>query len=250
GSVFSTSPVDITRFTTQFTFQLSAGTGTADGFTFTVQNNAPTALGASGGGLGYGTDGTNPGNTIGKSVAVKFDLYSNKGEGVNSTGLFTNGTSPTNPGSIDLTPSGLDLHSGHVFQVTMNYDGATLSVTLKDTQTGTSATQNYAVNIPGTVGGTTSYVGFTGGTGGLTATQDILTWTFAPNAPQAPNAPSGLGGAPATATSVTLTWTNNAANQTGFHLDRATDPGFTQNLVTQNLPATPNTLTDTPTALP
>jgi fibronectin type 3 domain-containing protein len=81
------------------------------------------------------------------------------------------------------------------------------------------------------------------------ATQDILTWTFAPNATTSPNAPSGLGATPASATSVNVNWTNNATNQTGFHLDRATDLGFTQNLITQNLPASPNSFTDTATGL-
>jgi fibronectin type 3 domain-containing protein len=249
GSVFSTNPVDITRFTTQFTFQIGAGTATADGFTFTIQGGAATALGSAGGGLGYGTDGTNPGNVIGNSVAVKFDLFSNAGEGVNSTGLYLNGASPTSAGSVNLTGTGIDLHSGHVFQVTMNYDGTTLTVTTKDTSTNASATQNYTVNVTGAVGGTTARVGFTGGTGGQVATQDILTWTFAPNAPQAPNAPSGLGGTPANATAITLTWTNNATNQTGFHLDRATDPNFTTNLITLTLPASPNSFTDTATGL-
>ena len=35
-----------------------------------------------------------------------------------------------------------------------------------------------AVDIPGAVGGTTAYVGFTGGTGGTVSTQKILTWTY------------------------------------------------------------------------
>src|SRR5438309_405691 len=83
---------------------------------------------------------------------------------------------------------------------------------------------------PPTVGTCTAYVGFTRGAGGLVAPQDILTWTFAPNATTSPNAPSGLGATPASATSINLNWTNNATNQTGFHLDRATDLGFTQNL--------------------
>src|SRR5262249_49358992 len=149
--------------------------------------------------------------------------YNNSGEGVNSTGLYTNGAAPTNLGAIDLTSSGIDLHSGDTFQVVMNYDGTTLTVTITDTLTSKSATQNYAINIPTTLGGTLGFVGFTGGTGGLVATQDILTWTYTPTAATSPNAPSGLGAVPASATSVTLTWTNNATNQTGFHLDRATD---------------------------
>src|SRR5271166_5782105 len=87
ASAFATSPVDVTGFNTQFTFQLSAGTNTADGFTFTIQNDGPTALGSMGGGLGYGTDGVHSGSTIGNSVAIKFDLYNNQGEGSDSTGL-------------------------------------------------------------------------------------------------------------------------------------------------------------------
>ncbi|MBI3410581.1 MAG: fibronectin type III domain-containing protein [Planctomycetes bacterium] len=250
GSFFSTSPVDVTNFNSQFTFQISAGASTADGLTFTIQGIGPTALGPSGGGLGYGPDHVGGTGGIGNSVAIKFDLYSNEGEGVDSTGLYTSGAAPTNVGSIDLTPSSLDLHSGDTFQVNLTYDGTTLMVTIKDTVTGASATQNYTINIPATVGSSTAYVGFTGGTGGLVATQDILTWTFAPNAPAtAPSAPSGLGAAAASANSVTLNWTNNAANQTGFHLDRATNAGFTANLITENLPASPNTFTDTAAGL-
>src|SRR5579862_9856238 len=182
ASAFAASPVDVTGFNAQFTFQLSAGTTTADGFTFTIQGAGPTALGSSGGGLGYGTDGVHSGSTIGKSVAVKFDLYNNQGEGADSTGLYTNGANPTNIGSIDLTPTGLNLHSGDIFQVNIAYSGTSLAETIKDTQTNTTFTRNYTINIPATVGANSAYVGFTAGTGGLAATQDILTWTFSPNA--------------------------------------------------------------------
>jgi hypothetical protein len=249
GSVFSTSPVDITRFNTQFTFRLTAGNNTSDGFTFTIQSKAATALGPRGGGLGYGPMKVGGTGGIPNSMAIKFDLANNQGEGVNSTGLYTGGAAPTNIGSIDLTPTGLNLHSGDTFLVSMTYDGTTLAVNIKDTVTGKSATQNYTVNIPTTVAGNMAYVGFTAGTGSLTAIQDILTWTFSPNAAASPNAPSGLGATPASATSINLSWTNNATNQTGFHLDRATDPGFTQNLITENLPAGASTFTDTATGL-
>jgi hypothetical protein len=249
GSVFSASPVDVTRFSSQFSFQLTAGAGTADGFTFTIQGVGPTALGPAGGGLGYGPDHAGGTGGIGRSVAVKFDLYDNEGEGVDSTGLYTNGAAPTAAGSVDLTGTGVDLHSGDTFDVVLAYDGTTLRVTETDTSTQRSAGQAYAVDIPGTVGGGTAYVGFTGGTGGQTAVQDILTWTYAPSAAVSPNAPSGLGATAASATSVSLNWTNNATNQTGFHLDRAADPGFTQNLLTQTLPAAATSFTDTATGL-
>ncbi len=80
SSAFWTTPVNIQTFTTNFTFQLSSAT--ADGFTFTIQDAGLTALGAYGGGLGYGPDPNNgPTASIGKSVAIKFDIYSNSGEG-------------------------------------------------------------------------------------------------------------------------------------------------------------------------
>jgi fibronectin type 3 domain-containing protein len=240
GSFFYDTQVDVTGFQTQFTFQISPGSNTADGMTFCIQNNAPTALGATGGGLAY--------SGINHSVAVKFDLYNNSGEGNDSTGLYTNGAAPSVP-AIDLSSTGINLHSGDTFQVNMAYANKTLTVVIQDTSTGAQASQTYSIDIPGTIGNQSAYVGFTGGTGGLTATQDVLTWTYVPTAATSPNAPSGLGATPASATSVNLTWTNNATNQVGFHLDRATDSGFTQNLITETLPASPDSYTDTAAGL-
>src|SRR4029079_5660553 len=54
---------------------------------------------------------------------------------------------------------------------------------------------------------------------------------------------------PASATSVRLTWAANATNQTGYHLDRATDAGFTQGLLTELLPAAGTGFTDTAAGL-
>jgi hypothetical protein len=51
-------------------------------------------------------------------------------------------------------------------------------MTLTDTVTLASVTEVFAVNIPSIVGGNTAYVGFTGGTGGFGATQNVLTWTY------------------------------------------------------------------------
>ncbi len=242
GSAFYATPVDVTGFTTQFTFQLSAGTGNGAGFTFTIQGAGPAALGSNGAGLGYA--GITP------SVAVKFDLFNDNGEGVDSTGLFSGGAPPTNTGSIDLTQSGVNLHSGDIMSVYMTYDGTTLTVTITDTVTGQTATQSYAVNIPSLVGGNVGYVGFTAGTEGAPTVQDILTWAYAPDAAVSPNPPVGLAAIPVTATSIQLTWTNPAGNnQIGYYLVRATDPNFTDNVVTQNLPATPSSFTDTANGL-
>ncbi|MDF3034980.1 MAG: Large repetitive protein [Paucimonas sp.] len=179
GSVFSIQKLGIAKFTANFSFQTTAGANTADGMTVTIQGNSPYALGGPGGGLGFGVDpnaGSSPATGIPQSVAVKFDLYGNTTEGANSTGIFTNGAAPTVP-AITL-PGTVDLHSGNRFNVRMVYDGTTLTVTITNAVTNASSSQAYTVNIPSIVGGNTAYFGFTGGTGGISATQDVLSLTF------------------------------------------------------------------------
>jgi len=68
-----------------------------------------------------------------------------------------------------------------MFNAELTCNGTTLTVVITDTVTNASATQIYTpVNIPSYVGGPTAYVGFTGGTGGLTAIQQIFNWSYAP----------------------------------------------------------------------
>jgi hypothetical protein len=167
GSGFYNTPVNVQAFTTDFSFQLT--NPNADGMTFVLQNTGTTALGSSGGGLGYGG--------VGKSVALKFDLYSNAGEGTNSIGLYTNGASPTTP-AVALG-GGVNLHGGDVFNVHIAYDGTTLTMTITDASVPADTFKSsWPINIPGTVGANTAFAGFTGATGGLTATQEIISWTF------------------------------------------------------------------------
>ena len=144
----------------------------SDGMTFTIQNMGLNAHGGIGGALGY--------QGINSSVAVKFDTFSNAGEGVNSTGFYTNGVAPTIP-ALDLTPSGVNLHSGDIMHAHLTYDGTTLTLTLTDTVTNATFTGSQAINIPATVGANTAFVGFTAGTGGTVSTQDVLSWTYAVN---------------------------------------------------------------------
>lgn len=125
----------------------------------------PTAVGGNGRGLGY--------QDIPTSVAVKFDLFSNSGEGPDSTGIYTNGASPTVPAN-SLTGTGINLHSGDIMWAHLVYNGTNLTLTLTDTVNGYSVTESYPINIPATVGGNIAYVGFPGGTGGSSATQNVL----------------------------------------------------------------------------
>jgi hypothetical protein len=172
GTVFWNQPVGVQTFSTDFSFQLSSALG--DGFTFTIQNVGATALGASGSGLGY--------QNMGKSVAIKFDLYSNSGEGTDSTGVYTNGAVPTVP-AVDMTSSGLLLKSGDAMLAHVTYDGTTLSMRLTDQVTNKTFSLSKAINIPQVVGANAAFVGFTGSTGGLSAIQKILTWTYSTQAP-------------------------------------------------------------------
>jgi hypothetical protein len=172
-AIWYATPLNIQQFTTDFTFQITpAAANSSDGMTFTIQNQGLTAHGGIGGALGY--QGVTP------SVAVKFDTFDNSGEGVNSTGFYTNGAAPTVP-ALDLTPSGVNLHSGDVMHANLTYDGTTLTLTLTDTVTNATFTASQAINIPATVGANTAFVGFTGGTGGTVSTQNVLSWTYASN---------------------------------------------------------------------
>ena len=165
-SAFYSTLVPVSEFTTDFQFQLL--NPMADGITFTIQSAGPDALGQSGGGLGYAG--------IPKSVALKFDLYNNKGEGTDSSGFYLDGVYPDTP-AVNLAPFGIYLHSGHVFAAHITFVGDMTKGTITDLAT----YQSYTASIPGDltkVVGDNAYVGFTGGTGGLSATQNILTWTY------------------------------------------------------------------------
>ena len=129
-----------------------------------------TALGQAGAGLGYAG--------IRKSVALKFDLLNDVCEGLDSVGLLVDGTVSTRS-SIDLRKTGINLHSGHGFKAHVTYDGERFTVSLTDTVTMASWSHAFPVYIPTIVGRDTAYVGFTGGTGALTASQGIISWDFA-----------------------------------------------------------------------
>ncbi len=91
--------------------------------------------------------------------------------------MYTNGVAPTVP-AVSLTSSGIVLSSGDTISAQLVYNGTTLTLNLTDTVTNNTFSQAFTVNIPSTVGANTAYVGFTGGTGGGTAIQNIKTWTF------------------------------------------------------------------------
>ena len=76
--------------------------------------------------------------------------------------------------------------------------------------------------------------------------QNAATVTIADDT--AATAPTNLTAAGVQPNQVNLSWTNNAANETGFQIDRATNSTFTQNLVTFTTYNTNTTYTDTTAA--
>ena len=212
-SAWFRAQLPIQRFITDFTFQqLNAA---ADGMTFTIQGQGSTALGSAGGSLGYAG--------ITKSVAVKFDLYNNAGEGTDSTGLYTDGAQPMMP-AVDLTSTGVVLRSGDVMHAHIVYDGTNLTLTLTDTVTNATATEVFPVNIPSLVGGNMAYVGFTGGTGGATATQNILSWTYTVPPAQTAATPTFSVAAGTYTTAQTVSISEAAAGATIYYTTNGTTP--------------------------
>jgi hypothetical protein len=200
SSAFYPTAVPTSAFTSDFTFQLLDPT--AEGITFTIQADSPNAVGLGGGGLGY--------QGLAKSIAVKFDLKDTAGEGVDSTGIYVNGAAPTIP-ATSLVGSSIDLHSGHVFDLRLTYDGTTMSVSLTDTVTGTIWTTQVAEDIPAIVGGSTAYFGFTAGSGIPTHTSDA---TDSARAESERPAATASASTPPPATSRILTWIYVATGET------------------------------------
>ncbi len=235
GSAFYTTPVPVWAFTTDFTFQLSNPVG--DGITFTIQGNGPTALGANARNLGYGG--------MPNSVAIAFNIYNN------STVLTYNGANPALY-TISMAGTGINLTSGDYMNVHITYDSHILNMTITDAVTLASWSQAFSISIPYHVGGSSAYVGFTGGTGGATASQKLTSWTYIAGLPVVPNYPTGFdttllalnGGTALSGTNLQLT--NSGKNQatSAYYLAQVSIASFTSDFDLQVTKTTSATLAD------
>jgi hypothetical protein len=168
NSAFFNTPQPVGQFIAAFTYQ-AGGSLTADGVAFVLQN-APagaSAVGARGGSLGYAS--------ISPSAAVEFNLWDG---GSNGTGYYTMGNTGHVGGLPYLSTSPVSLKSGDPIEVTLTYDGTTLTETLVDSVTSDTFTQTYTVDIPSDVSDTTAFVGFTGATGDYTSVQTVSDFQF------------------------------------------------------------------------
>ncbi len=168
-SAFALPRIPVKTYAMAFTFRFTNANATAaDGLTFTLQADSPKAVGAAGGGLGY--------QGILNSMAVKFDLHNNNGEGPNSVGVFYGGNLPATP-AVDLTPSGIDLHSGHKMLAGITSDGTYLTLGIQDETT--KAIFEHVFTLPTTSpfgSATTVYAGFTAGTGKVSSNAEVFNW--------------------------------------------------------------------------
>lgn len=161
-SAFFNTKQPTTAFTASFDYLRGAGSGNpADGFTFAIQNQAATALGGGGGGLGY------TGLTSVRGLAV--NIYNPNGRGIS---VRTDGTLPGGGGYTATTP--VDIFNGTV-RFNLAYDGTNLNVSLTQ-GANTFNLPSVAWNLSGI--GADAWVGFTGATGGENAFQTISNFVF------------------------------------------------------------------------
>ena len=180
GAAWYVAPVNIASFST--TFQISAG----NMMTFCIQNQPPAssdasipsvsggpfAIGGGLAGLGY-SQPTGTGIDINgflTSIGVSFKASNN------SVGLYTDGALPS--GSDTTISGGVNLNGSNAINVTLGYDGTTLSLMLTETVTLATFSTSWAVNIPSIVGASTAYVGFTASTNFSDYNQSVNNWTM------------------------------------------------------------------------
>src|SRR5262249_6979626 len=146
---------------TQFTYSEGAGNGGADGFAMVFQSAGANVVGAAGGSLGYAG--------INKSFAIEFNIYARGTQGI-AFGSHRALRAFQPPGG------GVSLTSGSPVTVQAVYNGTAMNVTVSQG----SNTFNTSVNVDlrSLLYGPTGYVGFTGGTGGVNAKQDITGFSF------------------------------------------------------------------------
>jgi hypothetical protein len=183
GSAFTASPVVLDseyKFAIVFQFQMARGSGAADGMTFVLQTEGPTALGGDGGCLGYGgasAECTAPVTGITPSVAVEFDTYENSPVDINDNhvAILTDGQindlDPQTPyGVTDCVPAGTFgcMANGDVWTVWIDYNGTNLNVALADNSTTRPPSLiSYPIDLASILGQNSVYFGFTAGTGAI-----------------------------------------------------------------------------------
>jgi autotransporter-associated beta strand protein len=176
-SGFYSVPQTVSSFDVSFTLIAS---GSADGGAFIIDgaSGATSYLGNAGGSGGY--QGTAP-----NSIALEWEFYTGSEDGLaynGGTPAYTYYTNVVDQGTTRPT-----INSGDQLQYNISYFGTTLTENVVDLTANRGLAKVYSnVNIPSVVGGSTAYVGFSGGTGSSTSTQIISNFTLVSNKTYSP----------------------------------------------------------------
>lgn len=167
SSYWTSTPQSITNFVANFTYT-DVTKGGADGFVFGFLHSPP--VGGGGGSLGF--------SGVAAAAGDVFSIYSGNGGSTSQFNSYAVGQLARTP-----TNGGVDITNGNAINVTLNYTGTTMAETLQDTVTGATGYRVYQnVNLSNLLGGGSSLIGFTGGTGGVNALQQITNFSFTPGA--------------------------------------------------------------------
>lgn len=199
GGAWLNNLVDVQNgFSTSFQFQITERGGHtpdweegvsnngADGFTFTIQNAGPTALGLYASGIGY--------YGIRNSLSIEFDTWNNKPSycepngnhiAVQSLGTADNrpehcadaGGAFANPTLGIATPS-KDLSNGAIYDVLITYLPGALSIYFDNLATPLLTVSVDLGQLLALEGGRSAYIGFTSSTGGAWENHDLLRWSY------------------------------------------------------------------------
>jgi len=187
GTSFSSTTINILKFSTFFKFRITESGGEinslnteagADGIVFVIQSVNSTSIGEAGWAIGY--------KNIGKSVGVEFDTWHNEQEyfflddpSSNHVGILTNGELKHGEGSPytkTVTPSFTD---GTIWYVWIDYNGTNLDIRVSQNSVRpTSPLLSRTINISEIIGQESAYVGFTSGTGNGWGNHDIISWEY------------------------------------------------------------------------
>ncbi len=170
NSAFYLTQQPINKFEVHYTYTDAAngnnGQNAGNGAAFVLQADPRGASAVGGdGGSGLGYQGITP------SAAVEFNIDSIFASPV-GTGLGLNGTV-----NAYATTGSLNLRSGDPIDVTLTYDGTTLTENLVDAVANTSYSRSFTVDLVAGIGNS-AYIGFTGGSGLDTSTQVITNFSF------------------------------------------------------------------------
>jgi hypothetical protein len=181
GSVWATTKIDPARsFVTSFELTM---TGNPDGMAFVIRSASAQPLGSSGAGLGYGSSPPGGPTSIAPSLDVEFDTFDNSAVGFDPPGhqhiaVMNNGDITQHLFWAD--PGFSMFGNGPVF-AWMVYDAAAHTLTIYASQSDSrpaSPLYTASVNLTAIVGTAGAFVGLTGGTGPLTATETVQRWDF------------------------------------------------------------------------